>query len=332
MAATLLGLAQALAAIGDFLKDVEFECKSFSTITDGTHKISVDWVDLVWAAVTYGNGNASQLIAYKWHSIAELIVRAHSVYAYLRDGSTGYEKSDLYSKLDATEKGAASYFLGMTMCKIFAAQKLNRPWLFHVSLASSNGASIVFSKMSKERPDLVGYTANSNWIVAEAKGRSKKLSTKALVKAKNQSRMIKSVNGTLPLHRFGIQTYFDPHLKVNVEDPPASREAYPVDIDLREALVNYYSLTSTLSRHGERREIGGEQYLVSTDPRSGLSVGLPVKIATQPVLQSRAAELHREPKYVSDREKIYSDGIYVSLDERWAPTNMSKQPNDRSGG
>lgn len=313
------------------MKNVEFQCKSFSGIANGIHKIPVDWVDLVWAAVTYGKGNASQLIAFKWHSIAELIVRAHSVYAYLRAGAIGYEKSDLYSKLDATEKGAASYFLGMTMCKIFADQKLNAPWLFHVSLASSNGASIVLSKMSKERPDLVGLTDKSQWIVAEAKGRSKKFSSKALVKAKKQSTMVKSVNGIIPLYRFGIQSYFEPHLKVEVEDPPASRESYPVEIDVQAALINYYSLASNLSRHGEKKNIGGEEYLVSSDPRSGLSLGLPADIATQGNWQPLMDKLRREPQYLSEREKVYSDGIYVSLDERWTPANMLKQPGDRSG-
>ncbi|HSD17491.1 MAG TPA: hypothetical protein VLC71_09590 [Thermomonas sp.] len=315
------------------MHNVDFHCSNFSSIPTGKHIIQIDWVDLVWAAISYGKRNASQLIAYQWHSLAELVVKTHSVYAFLRSGPTGFEKSDLYSNLDATEKGAASYFLGMTMCKIFADQKLNTPWLFHVSLATSNGASILFNKVSKERPDLIGLTMGNDWIVAEAKGRSKQFSTKALQKAKKQSTMVLSVNGISPIHRFGIQSCFDPQLMAHVEDPPIAREAYPIELDLREALAHYYSISSALSRYGEEKQISGIEYLVVNDPRSGLSVGLPkhiVKEITSPEVSQQGVTLktHR----ISEQEKIYSDGFYVRLDDRWAQKNMRQQPRQRGDG
>jgi len=309
--------------------NVDFHCSNFSSIPSGKHTIQIDWVDLVWAAITYGKRDASQLIAFQWHSLAELVVKAHSVYAYLRSGSTGYEKSDLYSSLDATEKGAASYFLGMTMCKIFADQKLSTPWLFHLSLATSNGASIVFNKMSKERPDLIGLTTGNDWIVAEAKGRSKQFSLKALRKAKKQSTMVLSVNGISPIHRFGIQSCFDPQLMVHVEDPPASREAYPVELDLHEAFTDYYTISSALSRYGEKRLINGTEYLVINDLRSGLSVGLPKYIASGGPGAEASQEIIRQTNKISEQEKIYSDGFYVRLDDRWTTKNMSQQPKQR---
>ena len=36
--------------------------------------------------------------------------------------------------LDPTEKGAVNYFLGMTVCKLFATRLLNTPWLLHLDV------------------------------------------------------------------------------------------------------------------------------------------------------------------------------------------------------
>ena len=220
----------------------------------------------------------------------------------------------------------------MTMCKIFADQKLKTPWLFHVSLATTNGSSVIFSKMSKERPDLIGLTTGKDWIVAEAKGRSKKFSPKALKKAKKQSTMVLTVNGKTPIHRFGIQSSFNPHLMAHVEDPPVARDAYPVEIDLQEAFADYYSIVATLSRYGEARQINEETYLVVTDSRSGLTVGLPKYMISEngPAVSTQVRTY--ETRRLSDHGKLYSDGFYVHLDGRWARENMSQEPQLRRDG
>ena len=148
----------------------------------GSHTITASWADIVWAAVTAGKPGASHLLAHRWHSLADLVVRSHTIYANLRQRGHYVERSTLYDSLDPTEKGATSYFLGMAMAKLFAVKLLETPWLFHVSLASSTGAAISFKRGSKSQPDLIGQNLVGNWIVVEAKGRTNTFDAAALTK------------------------------------------------------------------------------------------------------------------------------------------------------
>src|SRR6266568_4288374 len=50
----------------------------------GSHSLSISWNELVWAAITIGKPGVAFLLAHGWHSVSDLIVRAHMVYANLR--------------------------------------------------------------------------------------------------------------------------------------------------------------------------------------------------------------------------------------------------------
>src|SRR5687768_14692589 len=79
----------------------------------GTHDLLVTWPELVWAAITVGKPGLAYLLSHGMHSVSDMIVRSHTVYANLRQTYSYFEKSALYDGLDPTEKGATSYFLGM---------------------------------------------------------------------------------------------------------------------------------------------------------------------------------------------------------------------------
>src|SRR5688572_12324995 len=84
----------------------------------GQHSLAISWHELVWAAMTVGKPGIALLFGHGWHSISDLVVRVHSVYANLKGAHGEYEKSSLYGALDPTEKSGVSYSMGMIAAKV----------------------------------------------------------------------------------------------------------------------------------------------------------------------------------------------------------------------
>src|ERR1035437_2264534 len=174
----------------------------------GSHLLRVTWEELVWSAVTVGKPGTAYLLAHGWHSISDVIVRSHTVYANLRQASGYCEKSSLYDDLDPTEKAATSYFMGMMAAKIICARLLQTPWLFHLSMFHALGGITMLD--GKSQPDLIGLNQRGDWIIAEAKGRTNGYSAAAMNAAKAQTRKLRQINGTLPTLRVAVQAHFSP--------------------------------------------------------------------------------------------------------------------------
>mgnify|MGYP007088122501 CR=1 FL=1 len=153
--------------------------------------------------MTMGKPGVAFLFSHGWHSVSDLVVRSHTVYANLRGSSKYIEKSSLYAGLDPTEKSGVSYFMGMVAAKVLGARLLDTPWLFHVSLIQALGGSVVLK--AKSEPDLVGLRRNRQWIVAEAKGRTWGYSASVMTAAKQQTRQLRTINGQYPSLRVAIQ-------------------------------------------------------------------------------------------------------------------------------
>jgi hypothetical protein len=218
----------------------------------------------VWAAVASGKTQSSYLLAHGWHSLADFVVRSDTVYANLRQGTAGYERSSLYEGQHPSEKGATSYFLGVVMAKLFAGFYFNTQWLFHLSYASSRGVSIASLPGFSSRPDLIGMTAAGTWIVVEAKGRSRGLDSAALTKAKGQTRMNSSINGTAPVLSVALQAYFTgARLHVSLDDPSErDPSAINVEMTLPMAMRRYYALAGALTRlPTEDRTLAGKKFV-----------------------------------------------------------------------
>lgn len=298
----------------------------------------------MWSAVTSGKAGSSYLLAHGWHSLADLVVRSHTIYANLRQGTTGCERSSLYDAQDPSEKSATSYFLGMTMAKLFAGTYFNTPWLFHLSYASSQGISVASLPGSNSRPDLIGTTVSGNWIIVEAKGRSGGFNSQALLKAKDQTKMISSINYSPPVLSIALQAYFKgERLHVSLDDPPErDRSAIDVELDLPTAMRRYYALALALavaaSPPTQDRTLAGQRYVTRFDRDSGITIGIDrsvldlVNAGKMEELRTLARIKSAQDRATSEGTTMYPDGLLVSLDDRWTQERMRKEPELRGGG
>ena len=305
----------------------------------GAHDLPVPWQELVWAAITVGKPGIAHLLTHGWHSISDLIVRSHTVYANLRQGCTRFQKSTLYQELDPTEKGAASYFMGMVAAKILCARLLDTPWLLHLSMLQTAGIPV--SLRGRSQPDLIGIDRMGRWTVAEAKGRSNGFSADAMNKAKKQTRSLRRINGVLPNVRVAVQAHFSPSLCFAIADPEEFDDE-PVDLFFDEdaAIRRYYSFPLEATRAPTRRTKffeGREFYLADID-EVGVTVG--VSSEMRQLLEgdgqmtfAAVRDLSRATaEQIGTESPMFADGLLIELDERWSEERMIYDPGQRRGG
>jgi hypothetical protein len=309
----------------------------FGTQLVGTHSLPVTWSELVWAAVTVGKPGIAYLLTYGMHSISDIIVRSHTIYANLRQTHVHVKRSALYDSLDPTEKGAASYFLGMMAAKIICARLLDTPYVFHLSMLRTLGGTSVLHTNSQ--PDLIGLDRSGNWIVAEAKGRTNGFSQPAMDMAKLQTRRLRMINGSYPSLRVAIQAYFAPELNFAVSDPEDHEDgADDVDFDVRVALKDYYSYTLGVTQTAsETRNILGREYRFRSIEEVGISIGIDTTMpqGIENVIQTgNSLKFNQVNEAGGDDGQgtvIFPDGLAVSLDQRWSEPRMRRDPRTRRG-
>lgn len=321
---------------------IRYEASNFgshwgSALTGG-HDLQVPWPELVWGAVTLGKPGLAYLLTHGWHSISDVIVRSHTIYANLRQADNRFEKSSLYLEHDPTEKGAASYFMGMVATKILCARLLDTPWLLHLSMFQASGNTVLLR--GRSQPDLVGVDRKGNWTVAEAKGRSNGFSAVAMEKAKRQTRQVRRINGAPPNVCVAVQAHFSPHLSFAIADPEEPDDD-PFDLELNEdaAIRQYYSYPLQASRGASRREmIMNREFNLLDIDEVGVSIGLSTDI--QQLLEGDApitfgSLRERAPLETLVREEgsvYFADGIAVRLNQQWSEERMTHDPFKRNGG
>ena len=174
---------------------IPYESENFSesTIPEPVGVLNVTWSDLFWAALTVGraswadvwkHGSSSGYEAIFRCSLVATALEKRGMYKYLR-------ATDAFKNMDPSEKAAINYFLGMVVCKLFAAKLLNTPWLLHLDVYRSR---LRPELRSNSRPDLVGQQqgTHGSWRAFECKGRFRLLqATKD--KAKAQAGVLVSV-------------------------------------------------------------------------------------------------------------------------------------------
>ena len=320
---------------------ISYSCDNFGSqygsTLQGSHQLNVAWNDIVWAAISVGKLGFDDLMAYGQFSADEIRFRAYLIYAHLMQKAGGVSKSPLYESLDPTEKGYASYFIGMAASKLVGAFLLDVPWLVHVEKINFLHR---LGLPGRSRPDLLGKNSKGQWLVFEAKGRTYGFSQSALDKAKAQTRQIRSISGLKPVLRVATESYFHPYLSIHIVDPGEfDNDAFDMKVDESMFFSSYYSTFSHLSQLSSRQEIVDYQHFDFIDNEDmGISVGISRLILeslekgklTRELASSIPSDIHKSRQDVRGTTKYYPDGIAITLDEkRWGPETMSVESSHR---
>jgi hypothetical protein len=186
---------------------IEYESQAFpSSHPPRWGRLETSWDELLWAAITVGRPSTYHVFRHGPASFHEAIFRLALVrMAVEQDSNNSLRRTDAYSALDPTEKGMVSYFLGMTLCKLFSARLLLAPWLLHLDVFRHHLNPVV---LGRSRPDLVGQDADGNWLAFESKGRSSAPSSEDKGKAKSQALRLVSIGGVKCTLNVGSFAYF----------------------------------------------------------------------------------------------------------------------------
>lgn len=206
----------------------------------GQKRLETTWAEIAWAAITVGRREWADVIAHGEHSLYEAIYRLLIVRANLKDVGGRLAKTNAFNGLDPSEKGAISYFLGLTAGKLFAARLLGVPYVMHLSVYQNSFQPITFR--TNERPDLFGFDRSHNLLVLEAKGRSNSLPKTLMAKAKRQTISLRQLGGIAPASRVASASYFaSSQFQVSLEDPNGNNpKSFDVDVSLDDVIRDYY--------------------------------------------------------------------------------------------
>jgi len=332
-------------------------------------EISFTWDELIRAAITVGRRNWSDVLRHGTYSILEGLWRVAIVRANLieePDGRLG--ESSAFRDLDPSERGAISYFLGLTFTKLIADKLFFVPWLLHLDVYRQDLNPHLALPV---KPDFVGMDAHQQWLVAESKGRTSPVGRQALEDAKRQTRSLRNLNGALPALRIAVGTYFTSGMsRARIWDPDElDNNAVDLPIPLEEFARAYYrplveiveqlppAETRTIGESGRGVQLSGLDAVLRLDKEilawyhgngSSWDEILAARRTVPSVLQQivelrRMAESDRQVTLMRDTEKrdlLGSrrlqqpsfkglDGVYLELGPSWNEEFMRREPEDR---
>jgi hypothetical protein len=255
------------------------------------------------------------------------------IYANLREGPSGVLfRSSAYDGLDPSEKGAISYFLGMTLAKLFSHRLLGVPWLMHLDVYRQQLQPIL---VAHSKPDFVGLNTTHDWVVLEAKGRTNEYEESVLQSAKIQTQQLSTIQGIQPVSRVGSLAYFSAGtLQFAMRDPKGDSgrgtiKDLPIIKD--EFLRDYYRPFQVWLQEGtgvRTTIINRRSYRTIDLEEFELSVGLSNEVAEQlPVVKPR-----REQHSRKENVFIGADGVFIRLGSIWSTLKMRLEPQARSRG
>lgn len=225
---------------------VEYESSGFPTpgpVANGRGTLVTSWDDLLWSAITVGrpnrqfvfqHGPSSQYEALFRLSLARMAVEQHGTH-----GRRLY-RTPAARSLDPSEKGAINYFLGMTLCKLFAVSLMDAPWLLHLDVYRPALDPVL---RGRSRPDLIGLSASHGWLAFESKGRVSPPDSTTKSKAKQQAERCVSVAGVPVSFHIGAITYFKSDVLQFYWCDPVPRDDSPpnaISVDLNESVWRHY--------------------------------------------------------------------------------------------
>ena len=307
---------------------------AYHPLLTGRQSLAVTWAELVWAAISVGRRELLHLFRYGPFSTFEIVYRAAVLYANLCETlANTLTRSSAYDGLDPSEKSAISYFMGMTLAKLFADKLLDVPWLMHLDVYRDELQPILTA--GRSRPDLVGQNSAQQWIAIESKGRTNEFDANPLERAKEQVENLASVQGTAITLNVAFLAYFDEGiLECAINDPDKKKTADGTEvIDLpltREKLIEgyYRPFREWLpqARESQQETIGNNIYRVAYLPEVDIAVG-----CNEDLLQGVDLPHVARTRERSSTETQYEapDGLLVRVGELWSEANMRLQPQER---
>lgn len=301
---------------------IDYQSRSFPPsygVRSGT--LTTTWSELLWAAITIGRPSTYHVFRHGPPSFHEAIFRLSLIRMAIQQDWNGYlRRTDAFSALDPTEKGMVSYFLGMTLTKLFASRILYTPWLLHLDVFQ---AHLSATTLGRSRPDLVGQSVSGEWHAFESKGRSSAPSSEDKDKAKTQAQRLISVNSArCHLHVGSFSFFRRDLLEFYWRDPDPDVES-PIKLPHPDQEWQYYFEPSlSLASEIESTALDAERALAD------------VKVEVHPALrellsvgewsrgQARAGEL----RTVFQEQGYQIDGIKVVAGDTW------RQPRPRLEG
>ncbi len=306
---------------------IDYESEGFEgggPVTDGPAILQTSWDDLLWAAVTVGRPNRQYVFRYGATSVYEALFRWSLVRMALEQKGPSARRlwrTAAARSLDPSEKGAVSYFLGLTMCKLFAAQLLKAPWLLHLDVFRPQLDSVLFGR---SRPDLVGMCTDGGWVALESKGRVSAPDKKSKEAAKEQAKRLVSVNGSPPAFSIGGIAYFkDDVLRFYWRDPVPDhpRPKLPIEISVGEQdwWHHYAPLFELIVAHPQHYERMLREPVLLPIESADVEVGIQPEVLRH--LTDRRAlpvqELSQIMKHPEAGPLYKEDGVAVVAGESW---------------
>lgn len=322
---------------------------------NGLGQLRFTWAALIRAALTVGRRGWRAVRAFGNYSKWEMTYRKGIVYANLRQDPVGHlYQSDAFCALDPSEKGAVSYFLGLTVSKLVSERLLRVPWLLHLDVYWDELDPRL--KRGRARPDLAGR-GKLGWAIVESKGRTGKAPAKLVVDSKKQAQRITKIAGSPLRHRCAIVSHFiDSKLCAIVDDPNGVDDAIEIETSDSEFLHRYYEpLIDLLLDGGEGVTVvvDHEEFTMRHLGALGVHVGLGKRVLDllreekhDDLFASLNAALPERTDWVSDQTphvvqewpsdwgpvmdvSVGEDAVIVALGEAWSADRMILEPELR---
>ena len=245
-----------------------------------------------------------------------------------------------FRALDPSEKGALSYFMGLTFCLVMARRWLNVPALMHLDIYRQRYG---VNNPGRSRPDMFGRDGAGRWVVFESKGRTSKPTTTDMDAAKVQAGRATHIGQHAVLSGIALSSYFTDAdaLRIWWRDPDPKKEGEnllatptgPVNLGYDEFLEDYYHPIIQLSEaYPDAARVWSVGNLLPL-PKADVSVGVFPKI-WELLRQADYAALARQMPALADSSQSAGfelDGVRVLPGPSWSEGRILPDFQAREG-
>lgn len=243
---------------------------------DSKKYINVSWSDILTSTVFVGR-RSQDILRFGRHSYLDLLHRVAIVSAnIMSEGSFSSSRlvpTDAFKYLDPSEKGAVTYFLGMTFTHLLSSRELDMPVLMHLDVYTRpNPYGYMLPadvRAPGSRPDFIGQKISGEWGVFEAKGRTNFSNSELRRKMKDQVKSIPKIAGVPTSEKYGACVSLgNDELTIDWVDPDNSDENdIDIDIDPDQFIVGSFDKIWNLFQYRtfKTTDIGVEVYIEEAD-------------------------------------------------------------------